>query len=186
MQHHARGVCNPVAMRTPRRSLAAVALLLSLTAACTPATTERVAATAPLDVVTTSTAREFTDDEVRYLAAQAWTAAETSAFLQHVAAIRAAVPAELHRIMWCEAGSYLGLPYPQTNYQAMTHGYEGASGGGQALGSTWRTWAREIGVDVARWPVAFVAPDWVQDLVLTHGYRTRGTSPWTASSSCWT
>lgn len=139
----------------------------------------------PINAQTDSTEPTFTAEEVRYLEAMTWRDAEARAFLEHVAAIRAAVPAQLHRIMWCEAGRYLGLAYPQTNYTAMTHGYEGASGGGQALGSTWRTWANEIGVDTTRWPVAFLAPDWVQDLVLTHGYHTRGTSPWNASSGCW-
>ena len=112
-------------------------------------------------------------------------ARETAAFLEAVAAIRADVPEGLRVIGWCEAGSYLGLERYSTNYAAMTHGHDGASGGYQTLGSTWLAWAGEIGVDVARWPRAYLAPDWVQDAVASHGYRTRGSTPWNASRSCW-
>lgn len=127
----------------------------------------------------------FTPQQVQYLAAMAARDAAARTFLQHVAEIRAAVPHELRVIMWCEAGSYLGLPRYATNYQAMTHGYDGASGGAQMLGSTWLAWARAVGVDVTLWPRAFLAPDFVQDHVATYGYRTNGTRPWLASAGCW-
>lgn len=169
-----------------RRRALVVALALLVTA-CGSTPTPRVAIDSQLAAatVTTTTAPAFTPEQVRYLAAQAAIAAERVAFLTAVAAVRAAVPQQLRVIMWCEAGSYLSLPRYETNYAAMTHGHDGASGGAQMLGSTWLTWAREIGVDVARWPRAYLAPAFVQDLVATHGYHTRGTSPWGPSASCW-
>lgn len=170
-------------MHRHQRLLVALALTIAV-ASCAPDTSVETVAPAPIQLAST-TERTFTDDEIRYLAVQSWLDAERRAFLTAVAATRAAVPPLLRSIRWCEAGSYVGLPHPETNYTAMTHGFDGASGGYQMVGSTWITWATEVGVDVARWPRAFLAPDWVQDQVATHGYATRGTSPWGPSAGCW-
>lgn len=168
-----------------RARLTAVLLATIVAASCSPSTIQARAGADTLAPTTTTTAACCTPEQAEYLAAVAWQHAETVAFLTSVAIARASVPDQLRVIMWCEAGRYLGLPIPQTNYQAKTHGYDGASGGGQAVGDTWLTWAGELGVDTARWPRAYLAPDWVQDQVLTHGYLTRGTTPWNASKGCW-
>lgn len=164
--------------------LLAVALL---GAACEPALT--VTATSPTDSPPAPASEPptdaFTAEQVQFLATMAWRDAEARAFLEHVAAVRAAVPPLLRTVRWCEAGRYLGLPHPETNYQARTHGEDGASGGYQMLASTWRAWAAAAGVDVSAWPSAYLAPDWVQDQVATYGYQTHGTAPWTPSRSCW-
>lgn len=185
MMHRANPTCNASAMQTRRRLTGALVVLIAA-AGCGRANTTTLDATPIADLEpapTTSTT--LSAEQVKYLTIQAQLAESQRVFLQGVADARSAVPAQLRRIMWCEAGSYVSLPRWETNYAAMTHGYDGASGGAQIVGSTWLVWAREVGVDVTRWPRAFVAPDFVQDVVATHGYRTRGTAPWRASVGCW-
>lgn len=172
-------------VRVPRHLITATVALLALVACDPDQTVQTLGADQQAVAAEQPAVPALTPAQVAWLEGVAQAQRDAEAFLESVAAVRAAVPDELHRIMWCEAGSYLNLPQWATNYQAMTHGYDGASGGGQALGSTWLAWAREVGVDTVRWPRAFLAPEWVQDLVLTHGYVTRGTSPWTASRYCW-
>lgn len=170
-------------MRVHQRIVLAIVAVLGI-AACRPATLEVVADVQPVAAATTDPAA-LTPAQVQWLEGVAEADRQAAAFLEHVAAVRAAVPGQLRTIRWCEAGRYIGLPHPETNYQARTHGEDGASGGYQMVGSTWTTWAAEVGVDTTAWPRAYRAPDFVQDLVATHGYATRGTAPWNASSSCW-
>jgi hypothetical protein len=94
------------------------------------------------------------------------------------------IPRRLRVIRWCEAGSYLGLPFLSTNYRAFTHGFNGSSGGYQILRSTWRSWARSSGKGF-RYAAAYLAPPDVQDWVALWGFTHNGTRPWNASRSCW-
>lgn len=161
-------------------------LLLTITlllAACAPNATTVEAS--PPTVLAAAEAPELTPAQVSYLAAVAEHQAQAARFLEAVAAVRASVPEPLKVIMWCEAGRYLDLPAYATNYAAKTHGHDGASGGAQMVGDTYLSWARELGVDVTAWPRAYLAPDWIQDAIATHGYLTRGTAPWRSSSGCW-
>jgi hypothetical protein len=97
---------------------------------------------------------------------------------------RNSVPPLLRVIRWCEAGSYIGLPFGETNYSAETHGYRGSSGGYQILRSTWLGWRsfHWLGDGYDR---AVDAPDWIQDAVATEAFHRAGTRPWLASRGCW-
>lgn len=169
-----------------RARLTAVLLTALLAAGCSSSiTTTETAGAEQAPPTTTTTLGCCTPEQAHWLAVQAWQAAERAAFLQAVAQVRDAVPGELRSIRWCEAGAYKALPFPQTNYTAMTHGYDGASGGYQMVGTTYLAWARAVGVDVDRWPRAFLAPDWVQDQVATWGYVHSGKQHWNPSRRCW-
>jgi hypothetical protein len=63
----------------------------------------------------------------------------------------------LATIRTLESGSRYDLP----------PGSGGASGAYQYLGSTWRRWASSIGIDIAKYPAAYLAPPPVQDAVAT-------------------
>jgi hypothetical protein len=106
------------------------------------------------------------------------------ALLDEIDRARADVPPLLRVIRWCEAGSYIGLPYGETNYQADTHGYRGSSGGYQILRSTWLGWRtfHWLGDGYDR---AVDAPDWIQDAVATSAFHRNGSRPWLASKVCW-
>jgi hypothetical protein len=106
------------------------------------------------------------------------------ALLEEIDRTRNSVPPLLRVIRWCEAGSYIGLPYGETNYRADTHGYRGSSGGYQILRSTWLGWRsfHWLGDGYDR---AVDAPDWIQDAVATAAFHRNGTRPWLASRGCW-
>lgn len=174
-----------------RRALLVLVLALFVLVACRPlavSPTLELESTSSPPTSTTSTTLEpepaFTADEVRYLAAMAERDAAARAFLEHVAAIRAAVPWTLRVIGWCEGGRYLGLEFPLTNYAALNQQGSTASGGYQVLDSTWRTWRTYV-AGAGVYERAVHAPDFVQDAVATAAYHREGTTPWNASRSCW-
>ena len=126
----------------------------------------------------------FTAQQLRYFAAIHAQEQAVAKFLRDVHAIRQAVPRELVPIRWCEGGTYIGLPFGQTDYDAYTHGYRGASGGYQIVRSTWHSWRRHV-PGAERWDIAAHAPSWVQDAVATAGFRLEGKRPWYPSIGCW-
>lgn len=173
--------------------IAALTLAL-LTAACTPlaAATAPTAPTAPPPAapVASPAALELSPDQVRYLAAVAAHQQAVAAFLNHVAAVRAAVPAEMVAVRWCEAGRYLGLPFGDTHYDELDHTgrRSTASGGYQYLDSTWRAMVAKYRPDLAGlWPRAGLAPSWVQDEIATATFHdpAEGIGHWNPSRSCW-
>lgn len=175
--------CNAFAMQTPRRLLAALALALTLTScgAGTPSRDE--VATPRLEVATVAADRAFTEEEVRYLAIQAWLEAERRAFLQSIDALVDATPAELWRIMWCESGRPYNLPaYTPNWYVENLHGKSSSSGGAQFVDGTWRAYR---GPGAEQWARAMHAPWFVQLAAANRLYAASGTQPWEASAGCW-
>lgn len=184
MMRRARLVCNAVVMHRSRHVLCALALLLTLNA-CSGNTD----ASAPDNdtellppLVLVSDEPTFTPQQVQYLAAQAWRAAETRTFLEGVQQLVASTPAQLWRIMWCESGRPFGFEYPQPKWDAYNMQGSSASGGGQFLDSTWRTWRGDAGAAYAR---AAHAPWFVQLAAANRLYAASGTQPWLASAGCW-
>uniref|UniRef100_UPI0028A1601F transglycosylase family protein n=2 Tax=Dermacoccus TaxID=57495 RepID=UPI0028A1601F len=76
----------------------------------------------------------------------------------------------LAKIKSCESGG---------NYQAV-NASSGASGAYQFLNSTWKGLSASAG-----YTTAASAPASVQDAAALELYNQAGTSPWAASSSCW-
>lgn len=99
------------------------------------------------------------------------------------------MPRTLRRIAGCESN---GQPDAEINWTAANR-YSTASGGFEDLDSTWQNWSArfrdaiisEIGQDPTQWGRAMYAPPEVQLKVNLHAYLEDGTSPWTASRSCW-
>lgn len=86
------------------------------------------------------------------------------------AATTSSASSTLAKIKYCESGG---------NYQAV-NASSGASGAYQFLDSTWRSLSAASGYSTAA-----SAPASVQDAAAQELYAQMGTSPWAASSSCW-
>lgn len=86
------------------------------------------------------------------------------------AATTASAHPTLAKIKACESGG---------NYQARNSS-SGASGAYQFLDSTWRSLSASAG-----YATAASAPASVQDAAALELYNAQGTSPWAASSGCW-
>lgn len=185
------GAGDPQTLESSLRAIRSAAIVLLLLAAlgCEPEPALIVTTAAPPSTPAPEpTAVSFTPEQVRYLQAQAEAEQDRRDFLSAVAAARASVPHQLRTIGWCEAGRYLGLPFPATNYAELddTGRRSTASGGYQALDGTWRSWVAAYAPHLQGvYPRAGLAPDFVQDAVVTAAYHDLGTTPWEASRGCW-
>jgi hypothetical protein len=106
-------------------------------------------------------------------------------FLQHIHDVHESVPSTLRVVRWCEAGRYINLPYGETNYTALTHGYSGSSGGYQIMQGTWLAYRSKV-PGAEQYAIAQHAPFWIQDEVAMAIYdQGRGLQHWRWSKGCW-